>query len=61
MKIIKPGFPPKEKIVRLQCGDCGCEFEAKAGEIERVPDQRDGDFWRCKCPQAGCGKQVTSY
>lgn len=57
MKIITKGRTDPE-TVRFNCNKCGCVFEAvKMLEAQRVNDQRDGDFWSCRCPQ--CDKHCT--
>ena len=58
MKIIKPGKSPNLDTAKVTCSSCGCEFEFTREEGVFVGDQRDGDFYRVKCPQEGCGRAV---
>lgn len=58
MRIIERGTPPSEQPVEFRCCNCKTIFECMKGEIERVSDQRDGDFWKSTCPV--CHKMVTA-
>lgn len=50
MRIIQKGRV-EPRVVRFTCRECGCIFEAATTiEAIRVTDQRDGDYYECKCP-----------
>lgn len=59
MRIIKPGREVAKEVI-FRCSKCGGEFAAlKDLEAERIPDQRDGDFWMITCPTEGCNNSCT--
>ena len=58
MKVIQPGKVPSTTL-HGTCGNCRTVFVCDQSEAHYVPDQRDGDFWRVKCPLSECGHDVT--
>lgn len=57
MIIIKKGDIQKmKKIVRFECRNCGCIFEAEKGEY-KIDSQYNDEYYSCECPF--CHKQVT--
>ena len=58
MKILKPGKLPDHKKVKGTCDACGCVFVCERCETKYSSDQRDGDFYSIRCPQAGCNNLV---
>lgn len=58
MRIIKEGRDPKLGHMHISvCGHCKTEFKWNTNEAIRVPDQRDGDFYKMACPL--CSAQVN--
>lgn len=57
MKIIKKGTIP-DQTKRFMCKYCGCVFECDSSEYEYFFDQKDGDFYKAKCPT--CGTMTTN-
>lgn len=57
MKIIKQGKGKKKSglFTRVnECEECGCKFSLEnEKEAKLVRDDRDGDFYKIKCPQCG--------
>lgn len=58
MKIIQKGKVPSTTL-HCTCGHCGTVFECDQSEAQYQSDQRDGDYWRIKCPLSGCGREVN--
>jgi len=56
--IIKPGIDPATVVIDGRCTHCGCEFTFLPKEAEYQSDQRDGDFYKIKCPT--CPKSVLT-
>lgn len=50
MEIIKRGVDPKTKPLSGTCRNCMTEITFLPVEAEYVSDQRDGDFYKIKCP-----------
>lgn len=57
MKIITPGIDPRDVAHQATCTRCAAVIEFTPREVERVNDQRDGDFFMFACPC--CGANVT--
>lgn len=57
MRIVKYGTDPADNKVKAKCQNCGTVIEFMSREAERVHDQRDGDYWRIKCPT--CPRDIT--
>lgn len=57
MKITRPGKPPETVAIHVDCLYCGAGIEFLPKEVERISDQRDGDYYSFKCPC--CGQNVT--
>ena len=57
MKIVARGTDPADIKITATCRNCTSVIEFVPLEAERVFDQRDGDFWRIKCPV--CSKDIT--
>jgi hypothetical protein len=55
--ITKRGTPPSDRVYECRCVQCKTEFTFNASDAERVPDIRDGDFFRIACPV--CGHRCT--
>jgi hypothetical protein len=55
VEILKRGTPPAERTFRGTCYECKSEVRAKAGEIQVVHEDRDGEFGRGGCPVCGTG------
>lgn len=58
MKVIKKGHNPKLIPLRGTCPRCGAVIEALPTELEYTSDQREGDYYSCKCPDC---KESTVY
>lgn len=57
MTIIREGDMRKiKKVLRFECRNCGCIFEAEKGEY-RVGTQYNEEYYYCECPF--CHKPVT--
>ncbi len=50
MRIIKEGSTPGTRPIVMDCFNCETLFEFLEAEAEYIGDQRDGDFYRLKCP-----------
>lgn len=50
MKIMRPGKVEAERLFKVTCRNCDCQFEFKHHEGEVIRDQRDGDYIRINCP-----------
>lgn len=59
MEIIKKGTLPSLRRHRATCPNCQCEFIFEEQEARFESHQRDGDFFKIKCPMPGCEHQVT--
>lgn len=57
MRVIKPGIDPQDVAQQATCHNCHAVIEFMPREVERVSDQRDGDFYQFNCPC--CGKSTT--
>lgn len=63
MKILKAGnlngFYDFNRPYKLDCGKCGCEFEAQTweGQTVKQSDFADIVWFTCSCPQ--CFNKVT--
>lgn len=57
MEIVKRGQLPGDEVHECTCRNCRSVLRFKAGDVARVFDQRDGDFYRFKCPV--CEQDVT--
>ncbi len=53
IKIKKPGVLPDTRILDCTCRNCKCEFEFNPPDAKLEYDQREGDFYRIKCPTCG--------
>lgn len=58
MEILQPGVPKSEKQYTVICRECKCQYRFKRSEAQFVPDQRDGDGLKVRCPQHGCGSEA---
>lgn len=56
MRVLKKGRS-KDWKTRVDCNCCDARLEVSSADCSRVSDQRDGDFYSCKCPE--CGHHVT--
>lgn len=54
MEILKPGVPKSKKQYTVVCRECNCRYRFERSEALFVPDQRDGDSLKVRCPQHGC-------
>lgn len=50
MRIIKPGVLPENKEIKHSCINCKCEFAFNRREAVVIPDPRDGNYLKVKCP-----------
>ena len=53
MKIIKSGTTRRNKPwigKKIECDACGCKFQLEASDRLRVESDRDGSYYRIKCP-----------
>ena len=58
MRVLRNGNPDVARpVVRFQCKNCDCLFEAERHEYSAVNDYRNGYYYRARCPC--CGKDVT--
>lgn len=50
--VIKRGNPPAHKVFGVTCRACLSDLSFRADDpaVIRVPDQRDGDYFRLQCP-----------
>ena len=55
--VIKRGVPKDEVPLQVDCRRCESILQFRPVDVERVFDQRDGDFYTFKCPV--CGRAVT--
>ena len=61
MKIIKKGKgSPTDKSARFTCDVCGALIEAKKSEGKLAGEQRDGFYYKMKCPQCDAINHVAS-
>ena len=61
MRILKKGKgSPTDKSARFTCIGCGALIEAKKSEGKYIPDWRDGDYIKMKCPQCGNINSVSA-
>ena len=60
-KIIKKGRDGPRWIGKVvTCSSCECEFKLMKGDnLKLEPDQREGDYYTIRCPNATCGHLVT--
>ncbi len=61
MKIIRPGKPPREAVLKGWCHSCGCEVEAEQGECCYQPSYdppREEPYHYLPCPTAGCRAEI---
>lgn len=63
MKIISQGVAPLDVPQQATCLKCDAVIEFTPREVERIFDQRDGDFYQFKCPccEARITKTVPRY
>lgn len=57
MRILKHGKPDGDQKHTATCMGCGTKIEYLTSEATRVHDQRDGHYWRIKCPV--CPRDIT--
>jgi hypothetical protein len=57
MQVIRQGINPVDVKLQAECSNCTAIIEFRPREVQRIPDQRDGDFYQFNCPC--CGKNVT--
>lgn len=59
VKIIYPGIVPESKPRRCECSNCKSVLEFTPAEhaVQRINDQRGGDFYSLTCPF--CAAKVT--
>ena len=50
MRVIEKGIPKQDRPITATCRHCESKIEFRPSEVERVHDQRDGDFYRFDCP-----------
>lgn len=53
VEIVERGLPRSDNKFQARCPDCQTLFNFKRAEAEFVPDQRDGDALKIKCPVCG--------
>ena len=58
MKVLKQGVHPSDRWHKGTCHTCWTEVEFQGKEAEQVPDSRDGNYLKVKCPT--CGGLITS-
>lgn len=57
MRVIKEGVNPAFVPLTVTCNKCHAEIEFLPMEVQRISDQRGGDFYQFACPC--CGTNVT--
>lgn len=60
MKILRNGRRNNPPWVgkKVTCDECGCKLKLEKGDrVKLVQDQRDGDYYKLKCPS--CGNPIT--
>ena len=54
--ILELGKTPGEEEKRATCRGCGTKIKFRPKDVERVHDQRDGDYFNIPCPL--CDMQI---